>query len=236
MSERKNDREFGGAYGGSKIVVKSGAEEKFHAEQGHGFAAEQTNNLFDKFLGKDAEVVGDDNAKNGADRRVNGVDIQSKYCASGSRCVNECFRDGEFRYYLRDSNGNYIRNSNGLRKFMQIEVPADKYDAAIKSMNEKIKAGKGPDGVKDAHEIVRKGNITYEQAKNIAKAGTIESLAYDAANGIIIGAYSGGISAAVTFAVATWNGKSFNEALEQSVAAGLQTGGLVWASSILVGR
>ena len=52
---------------------------------------------------------------------------------------------------------------------MQIEVPADKYDDAVKAMQDRIDKGQVP-GVKDAKEIVRKGNVTYEQAKNIAKA------------------------------------------------------------------
>ena len=189
-----------------------------------GRLAEQANNLFDKLLGKNAEVVGYDFKENGADRVVNNVNIQSKYCSTGGKCISECFDGNQFRYY----------NSDGTP--MQIEVPSDKYDAAIESMNRRIKEGRGPAGVKDAREIVRKGNITYEQAKNIAKAGTVESLTYDAVTGIKIGASGGGISAAITFAVATWNGKSFDEALEQSVAAGLQTGGLAWASSILVGQ
>ena len=94
-------------------VNKSFDEEKFHAAQGHGYAAERANTLFDRFTGHDARVVGDDNAKNGADRIVDGVYIQSKYCATGQRCVNECFdTNGQFRYY-----------NNG--KPMQIEVPSD---------------------------------------------------------------------------------------------------------------
>ena len=71
---------------------------------------------------------------------------------------------------------------------MQIEVPSDKYDAAVEAMQEKIRKGKIP-GVTDPDEaknIVRKGHFTYEQAKNIAKAGTVESLTYDAVNGAII--------------------------------------------------
>ena len=75
--------------------------------------------------GKNAKVVGDDNAKDGVGRVVNVMKIQSKYCATGSRCINECFRNDEFRYYLKDANGNYIRDSNGLHKPMQIEVPSD---------------------------------------------------------------------------------------------------------------
>lgn len=225
---RKNTWLTGGNYAGiinstQMNAAKSSVEEKFHGSRGHGFAAERANNLHDNMTGKNARIVGDDNAKNGADRIVNGVQIQSKYCASGSKCIRECFDGNKFRY----------RNSDGSP--MQIEVPSDKYDDALKAMQNRIDKGQVP-GVKDAREIVRKGNITYEQAKNIAKAGTIDSLKYDAVDGIKIGAYSGGISAAVTFAVATWNGKSFDEALEQSVAAGLQTGGLAWASSILVGQ
>lgn len=204
-------------------TAKSYVEEKFHGERGHGFAAESANDLYDRMTGKDAKIVGGDNAKDGADRIVNGTNIQSKYCSSGSKCIQECFRDGKFRYYNPDGSP------------MQIEVPSDKYDDAIKAMQNRIDRGEIR-GVKNAKDIVRKGNITYEQAKNIAKAGTIDSLKYDAVNGVSIAATSGGISAAITFAVATWNGKSFDEALEESINAGLKVGGMAWASSILVGQ
>ena len=229
MGNKENKRKkekwlmSGTGYSVNENVGKSGVEEKFHASRGHGFAAERANDLYDNMTGKTARIVGDDNAKNGADRIVNGVNIQSKYCSSGSKCVRECFDGNRFRYLNRDGTP------------MQIEVPSDKYDDAVRAMQDKIDKGQVP-GVKDAKEIVRKGNVTYEQAKNIAKAGTVESLTYDAVGGIKIGAYSGGISAAVTFAVASWNGKSFEEALDASVAAGLQTGGVAWASSILVGQ
>lgn len=204
-------------------TAKSYVEEKFHGARGHGFAAESANDLFDRMTGKDAKIVGGDNAKDGADRIVNGQNIQSKYCSSGSKCIQECFRDGKFRYYNPDGSP------------MQIEVPSDKYDDAVKAMQNRIDRGEIR-GVKNAKDIVRKGNITYEQAKNIAKAGTIDSLVYDATQGIKIGAYSGGISAAITFAIASWNGKNFDEALEESVNAGLKVGGIAWASSILVGQ
>lgn len=198
-------------------------EEKFHGERGHGFAAERANDLYDRMTGNDAQIVGDDNAKNGADRIVNGLNIQSKYCRTGSKCVQECFKDGKFRYYNPDGSP------------MQIEVPADKYDDAVKAMQNRINRGE-IHGVQKAEDIIRKGNVTYEQAKNIAKAGTIESLTYDAVNGIKIGAYSGGISAAINFAVCIWNGKSFESALKESVKTGLQVGGIAWVSSILVGQ
>ena len=132
-------------------TAKNYVEEKFHGERGHGFAAESANDLYDRFTGKNAQIVGGDNAKDGADRIVNGTNIQSKYCSSGSKCVRECFRDGKFRYY----------NSNGSP--MQIEVPADKYDDALKAMQERINRGEVR-GVKKAEEIIRKGNVTYDQS------------------------------------------------------------------------
>ena len=54
--------------------------DKFQAAQGHGFAAEQANNLHDFLTGKDTKIVGGDNANDGPDRMVNGVNIQTKYC------------------------------------------------------------------------------------------------------------------------------------------------------------
>jgi hypothetical protein len=204
-------------------AAKSGVEEKFHGTRGHGFAAERANDLYDKFSSKDAKIIGDDNAKNGADRLVNGLNIQSKYCSSGSKCIQECFDGGNFRYYNPDGSP------------MQIEVPADKYDDAVKAMQNRIDNGQ-IHGVKRAEDIVRKGNVTYEQAKNIAKAGTVDSLIYDAADGIRVAKYAGGITAAITFAVSTWNGKNFDDALTDSIKSGLQVGGISWASSILVGQ
>ena len=90
-----------------------------NGKQGHGFAAEKSNNLIDKIYGNDAKIIGGDNAKNGADRLVNGIEIQSKYCKTGAECIDACFdKAGEFRYI----------NSKGQP--MVIEVPADKYDEA----------------------------------------------------------------------------------------------------------
>lgn len=229
MSTNRNTCPYCGAFMAGTVngivqnTAKAYVEEKFHGARGHGFAAESANDLYDNFTGKDAKIVGGDNAKDGADRIVNGTNIQSKYCSSGSKCIQECFRDGKFRYYNPDGSP------------MQIEVPSDKYDDAVKAMQNRIDRGEIR-GVKNATDIVRKGNITYEQAKNIAKAGTIDSLVYDAAQGVSIAKNAGGISAAITFAVATWNGKNFDEALEEAVNAGLKVGGMAWASSVLVGQ
>lgn len=199
--------------------------DKFNTPRGHGFAAENANHLYDKiskgdFIGKDnVKLTGEEIdpktgriIKNGADRVVDGVNIQTKYCASGSKCISECFENGKLRYL----------NSDGTP--MQIEVPSDKYDAAVKAMENRIRNGEVP-GVSDpskAKEIVRKGNFTYEQAKNIARFGTVESITFDAVNGVIIATRAMGISATLTFATAIWSGEDFDAAIKKATYAGLK--------------
>ena len=203
-------------------VNKSYDEEKFHAQQGHGFAAERANNLIDQLKGKNARVIGDDNAKNGADRIVDGVYIQSKYCQTASQSINACFENGSYRYM-----------QNG--KPMQVEVPKDQYSEAVKLMENKIRNGQvyGVNDPVEAKNIVREGNVTYKQALNIAKAGNIDSLVYDAANGAII-AFSGfGVSALITFAVSIWNGEDFETSIKAAASAGLKVFGTVFATSVV---
>lgn len=210
--------------------------DKFNTPRGHGFAAEHANHLHDKianadFLGKGkVKLVGEDIdpstgriVKNGADRIVNGTNIQTKYCASGSKCISECFDNGTMRYLNPDGSP------------MQIEVPSDKYNAALKAMENRIKNGEVP-GVSDpakAKEIVRKGNFTYKQAKNIAKFGTVESITFDAVNGAIISTCSMGISATLTFATVIWSGEDFDVALKKAVYEGLKVGGTTFATAVL---
>ncbi len=214
--------------GGFQTVNNQFEEEKFHARQGHGFAAERANTLYDKFTGHDAKVVGDDNAKNGADRIVDGVYIQSKYCATSARCVNECFEN--------DGKGSFRYMNNG--KPMQIEVPSDKYDDAIKAMEEKIRRGQveGVSNPEEAKNIIRKGYFTYEQARNIAKAGTVESLTYDAVNGAIIATTAFGVTAMITLSTSVWNGEDFDDALKLATYSGLKIGGTAFITSVLASQ
>lgn len=191
---------------------------RLHARQGHGYAAEQVNDGIDTLFGRNARILGDDNAKNGADRMVDGQFIQTKYCQDARTSVNAGFENGgQGSYRYLDKNGNP----------MQLEVPSDQYDEAVRCMERKIKEGKVP-GVSDpkrAKDLIRKGHVTYAQAKAIAKAGTIESLTFDAAHGVVIGASALGISATITFAQAIWNGESVEKAVDQALIAGLQAGG-----------
>lgn len=200
----------------------------FHAQRGHGFAAEKANHLHDVLTGKDAQHKGPDQVKNGADRVVDGVQIQTKYCRTGSDCIRECFdkASGEFRYFNQDGTP------------MQIEVPSDKHEAAVQALKDRISKGqvRGVTDPKEAEQIVRKGHYTYEQVRNIAKFGTIESLTYDALNGIKLAGTAMGISAAISFAHALWNGDDFEKALKSACYSGLQVGGVAWISSIAVAQ
>ncbi len=227
---RADSKSFGGAdiagtvYGNVSATSTAYSYNKFATPQGHGFAAERANHMYDTLRGRDAQILGDNNARNGADRIVDGVYIQSKYCKTGSACIKECFNESGFRYV----------NENG--SLMQIEVPSDKYDDAVKALEGRIRDGQLKNrGITDpskAKEIVRKGNYTYEQARNIARAGTIDSLNFDATTGMITGACAGGISAGILFAISIWNGENFEVALENAGISFLKVGCLSALTSL----
>ncbi|MCM1497598.1 MAG: hypothetical protein NC124_03940 [Clostridium sp.] len=217
------DNETGVVYGNISVGENTYEMNKFHAKQGHGFAAERAEHIHDLYHGEDAQILGDDNAKDGADRLVNGAEIQSKYCRSGSECIQKCFENGKYRYYSRNGEP------------MQVEVPLDMYDDAVKAMKRRI-ANNQVEGVtnpEDAEKIVKKGHYTYAQAKQIAQAGTIESLTFDAANGIIIAKDAMGITALITFATSIWNGDDFEGALENAALSGLKVGGVSFLTTII---
>lgn len=212
-------------------------EYRFHSPKGgHGFAAEQANTLADNikgiFKGEHAKVVGDDNAPNGADRKITFADgteqlVQTKYHETAQSSIAACFdKNGVFRYETAEG------------KPMQIEVPSDQYDDAVRAMEQRIRNGEVPNvtNPEDAKKIVRKGTVTYDQAKNIAKAGNIDSITYDAVNGVVESAYSFGISASIEFATSIWNGESVEKALKSSAYTGLQVGGTSFVISVLAGQ
>lgn len=195
---------------------------------GHGEMAEEALTLIDKLSGKNASVIGRTNVKNGADRLVNGTQIQTKYCQSGKKCINSCFdqNTGTFRYF----------NPDGTP--MQIEVPSDKYLKAIEAFKAKISAGKVP-GVTnpdDAYKYIRKGKLTYQQALNLCKPGTVESLTYDAATGFIYCSFALGISFLTTYIICYAQTKNKKDALNAALAAGIQVFGLAFMGHILASQ
>ena len=102
---------------------------KYHTKGGHGFSAEDANNFADTVRGKRAEVVGISNELNGADRIVDGLQVQSKYFQSASETVGSAF----------DSSTGVYRYSGQV-----LEVPRDQYDACVELMRERIAQGKVP--------------------------------------------------------------------------------------------
>lgn len=219
----------GEAAGAYRNVNNLYNQERFHAAQGHGFAAEQANDLADQLHGKEVHKgLGDDNVKDGPDRMANGQWIQSKYYADGARAIDACFRDGgkgALRYI--DQNGEPMR----------IEVPKDDaiYNKAVERMEAKIRNGQ-VEGIVDpaeAKEIVQCGSISYKQARNIAKAGNIDSLKFDAANGAVVAASAFGVSAVVAFATRIWNGDAPKVAAKHAAWCGLKVGGTSLVVSVL---
>ena len=213
---------------GNNITIKNLLDQTvFTARQGHGFAAEHGNNLIDKLHGKNASVLGE-YVKDGPDRKILSRDgsitfVQDKYYASAKGGIDACFEDGRFRYLDGDGNP------------MQIEVPSDQYSDAIKCMEDRIRNGEIP-GINDpaeAKNLVRKGSLTYKQAVNLAKAGTVESLTYDAANGVVSAGCGFGISTLINYAVARRNGSTREEAIKTASMIGLKTGTVVFATSVI---
>lgn len=195
-------------------------------DMGHGFAAEDMNHLHDLFHGKKATLVGADNSKHGADRLVDGVEIQTKFCNTGIECIQNCFQNNEFKYYSK----------NGQP--MKIEVPLDTYDAAVQAMENRIRNGqvRGVTDPAQAKEIIKQSPFTRQQAINVTKAGNIDSLKFDMASGVFIGASTFGISATLSFALSVWNGEEYDIALRNSAISGIKIGGLSIVSSVVASQ
>lgn len=221
---RTNISESSGVIYGNVGVGETTYEmSKFHGNQGHGFAAERAEHIYDLYSGNQVKILGDDNAKNGADRLLNGAEIQSKYCRNGAECIRACFENGSYRYY----------SENG--KPMQVEVPYDMYDDAIKAMKRRISNNEvnGVTNPEDAEKLVKRGHYTYAQVKQIAQAGTVESLSFDAANGMIIAKDALGITAIITFATSIWNGEDFEGALQNAALSGIKVGGVSFLTTVI---
>lgn len=198
---------------------------KVNSKHGHGEMAEEALTLWDKLQGKKADVIGRTNEKNGADRLVDGVEIQTKYYSSGKGCIDACFdkMTGEFRY----------QKKNGMP--MLVEVPKDKYAEAINEFRNKILEGKvsGVTDPNDASKYIKKGQLTYNQALNLCKPGTIESLMYDAVTGAVNCSFAFGISFLVTFVLAYSKSGNKREAINSAVAAGIQVFGMSFFAHVL---
>lgn len=200
------------------------------ANQAHGYAAEHANDMVDKVLHPFREVhqVGQDNAKNGADRRVGSQFIQTKYCSNARNTINAAFD--------KQADGGMYRYPN-----MQLEVPRDQYNDAIKLMKNKIRDGKvsGHTDPNDAYKIVKKGHVTYNEAKLIAKGGNLTSIKYDVLDGAIQSLPVAGISFVIVFAQAKWAGNSIEKSAKLAFKSSVKTmftGSMIYAGSQQIGK
>lgn len=186
-----------------------------------GYSAEDANALKDRLQGKKVKEVGRNNAKNGADRISDGVYIQTKYYDTANKTVNAAFDNNGYRYY-----------QDG--KPMKLEVPKEQYDQAVKLMREKIANGEvaGVTNPDEAANIVLKGHVTFKQAQNIAKAGNIDSLLFDAQSSIVSTTSAFGISFVINFAVLKYKNISTEDAIKISFIEGLKTGSITFFGSI----
>lgn len=195
---------------------------------GHGELAEEANSIIDRLQGHQAEILGRDNAKNGPDRSVDGVLIQTKYYKTARGSLEACFDPSSHQYrYLAED-----------RTPMQLEVPKDQYEQVLRGFEKKISQGKVP-GVsdpRDAEKIVRKGKLTYDQAVNLAKPGTADSLKYDAATGAVTCSCAFGLSFLATTFMAYRETRDINGAVQPGIAAGVQVFGLSFAQHMVVSQ
>jgi hypothetical protein len=98
------------------------------------------------------------------------------------------------KYY--SSSGNYRYPGQVL------EVPKDQYETCVELMRDRIAKGKVPgfENPQDAEKIVQQGRVTYKQARNIARAGNIDSLMFDTRTQAVTCTYLFALSFAVNFA------------------------------------
>lgn len=208
-----------------------------NSSQGGGYAAEYANNTFDRLKGMKVESTAqvlDEHGrqvKAGADRTVNGIEIQTKYYKTAYESVVAAFEEGRATYIRSDGSG----------RMMQIEVPRDQYNEALQIMQKKIDNGQVPNikSGESASDYVRKGYYTYSQVWNVCKSGTVESLTVDAATGAICTSCAAGISAVLVFAKAIWNGESIENAVQYSLATGIRIlgkGTLIYIATMQLSR
>ncbi|MBD5401202.1 hypothetical protein HDR58_00145 [bacterium] len=200
---------------------------------GHGIYAEEAGAVLDKLNGEKVTVVGRDNAKNGPDKLVNGNPVQCKFCKNAGSSIGACFKKNpntgqmEYRYFDIKSG-----------KPMMVEVPADQYEKAVEAMRRRISKGQVP-GVTDpnmATELVRKSKITYAQAKNLAQAGTFESLTFDTATGAINCSFAAGISSLASFGITFWRTNDPKKARDAAIDTAINVFGPALAVNILTNQ
>lgn len=192
---------------------------KYSASRGNGWGAEDWNALIDILSGKHVDKIGINNELNGADRVVNGVKIQSKYCKTAYDSVYNAFKDGVYRY-----------------PGQKLEVPKGQGKEAVRFFRERIIHGEVP-GVTDpamAKDIVVEGHCTYEQAVKVTKAGNIESLKFDAMNQMVTCSMVAGLTFVISYAGCRAKGMTPGQAFKVAFVKGTVTGAFYLTVNVAV--
>ncbi|MFL4499854.1 hypothetical protein [Weissella sp. MSCH1] len=180
--------------------------------QGHGVAAEYANSVHDGGYLTKSILTGQDNAKHGADRLSFGNKVQVKTSLNGGNSsIKLSFGEGKYQY------GN-----------MPTEVPKDQYAKSLEYMHNKIASGDVPGHTNpaDARLLVKKGPYSTNFYRNVAKAGTIESVYVDTLNAVQLSLPAAGLTFVMQYAVARWNGQDQQIAVKQAGYAALRTGAI----------
>lgn len=218
---------------------------------GHGFMAEEMITKLDHLHGINSKVIGGDNAKNGADRYIDrlfksDIKVQTKYYKTWRGSLDAGFDANTHTYRYIDSNG----------VPMQLEVPKDQYNQVVEGFKRKILGGhfkdingneffdstgmdqatKEAEALKLAKKIVRKGRLTYQEAVNLTKPGTIESLKYDALNGVVTCTFAFGLSFVASTYLAYRQTKDIKIAIREGLKAGIRVCGLTFANHMIISQ
>ena len=116
-----------------------------------------------------------------------------------------------------------------------LEVPKDQWQDCVKLMRKRIEQGRVR-GIKNpsrAEKIVRQGSVTYQQAKNIARAGNIDSLIFDAKTQVVTSISVFPISFAVTFAHSRWRGESIKDATMAALGCAALSGSIMILTGVV---
>ena len=217
----------GAAIESAQVAVFAEQKSLINTPAGHGEIAEEAINMMDRLHGLNAKVIGRDNAKDGADRQIGDIFIQTKYYNSARGSLEACFNPENRQYrYMHDG------------KPMQLEVPKDQYQQVLDGFKKKIESGKVP-GItdpNDAANIVRKGRLTYQEAVNLTKPGTIESLSYDALTGAVTCSCAFGITFVITVFLAWRKTGDLIQAIQAGASAGLQVFGISFIQHMVVSQ
>lgn len=144
----------------TNIFRQHQVNDRFSGAMGHGHAGELMGDTMDKLKFKKTSMDGNSHAKHGADRVVNGVNVQTKYYATAGKSIGACFENGTAKYINPDGS------------MMKIEVPRDQYNKAVKAMARRIENGEVPNesNPQNAARYVKRGALSYEHSQIATKS------------------------------------------------------------------